>query len=116
MEGVITCAVALFAVSFMVRFPDEEKQKPSWGFLNPDELDFVIDRLNADRGDVELEKFTWKKFLQPATVSNNRQSQAAEADTAAGVVHLRIRRHPSPYNRNILWFCLLSSHYSEDEP
>lgn len=67
MEGVITCGVAIFAVAFIIKFPDEERSKPSWGFLKPQELDLVIDRLNADRGDVEPEKFTWKRFLEPAT-------------------------------------------------
>jgi hypothetical protein len=66
MEGVITVGVALFAVTFIVKFPDEEKTKPSWGFLKPHELDIVIDRLNADRGDAAAEKFSWKKFLEPA--------------------------------------------------
>jgi hypothetical protein len=66
MEGVITVAVAFFAITFIVKFPDEEKQKPSWGFLKPHELDLVIDRLNADRGDASAEKFSWKKFLEPA--------------------------------------------------
>lgn len=32
MEGVLICAVAIFAYSFLVKFPDEEKVKPSWGF------------------------------------------------------------------------------------
>ena len=68
MEGVITCAVAIFAAAFIIKFPDEERGKPSWGFLKSQELEFVIDRLNADRGDVEPEKFSWKKFLEPATV------------------------------------------------
>ena len=67
MEGVITCAVAIFAISFIVKFPDEERTKSSWGFLKPHQIDFVIARLNADRGDAEPEKFTWKRFLQPAT-------------------------------------------------
>jgi hypothetical protein len=66
MEGVITVGVALFAVTFIVKFPDEEKTNPSWGFLKPHELDVVIDRLNADRGDASAEKFSWKKFLEPA--------------------------------------------------
>ncbi|KAF2740951.1 major facilitator superfamily protein [Polyplosphaeria fusca] len=66
-EGVITCAVAIFAITFIVKFPDEERTSPSWRFLSPDKLEFVIDRLNADRGDVEPEAFTWKRFLQPAT-------------------------------------------------
>lgn len=68
MEGVITCAVAFFAFSFIIKFPDEEKQKPSWGFLDADKIDFQIARLNQDRGDVEPEAFSWKKFLEPATV------------------------------------------------
>lgn len=69
MEGVITVGVALFAITFIVKFPDEEKIKPSWGFLKPHELNVVIDRLNADRGDAGAEKFSWKKFLEPAKVS-----------------------------------------------
>lgn len=63
MEGVITVAVALFAVTFIVKFPDEEKARPSWGFLKPKEIDLVIDRLNADRNDAAAEKFSWGKFL-----------------------------------------------------
>ena len=66
MEGVITCGVALFAVIFMIKFPDEERHKPSLGFLKPHEINLVIERLNADRGDAELEKFSWKKFFEPA--------------------------------------------------
>lgn len=62
----ITCAVAIFSVAFLVKFPDEEKTKPSWGFLKPEEIDLQIDRLNADRGDVAAEKFSWPKFLEPA--------------------------------------------------
>lgn len=67
MEGVITCAVAIFSYAFLIKFPDEEKTKPSWGFLSSEQTDFLIARLNAERGDVEPEKFTWKRFLQPAT-------------------------------------------------
>lgn len=76
MEGVITCAVAIFSVFFMVKFPDEERKKISWNFLKPQELEIVIHRLNADRGDVEPEEFTWKRFLQPATVSLFREFHA----------------------------------------
>ncbi|KIW38633.1 uncharacterized protein PV06_09586 [Exophiala oligosperma] len=67
MEGVITCAIASFAFIFLVKFPDKERVKPSWGFLSPDQLEFQIERLNAERRDVELEDLTWKRFFQPAT-------------------------------------------------
>jgi hypothetical protein len=30
MEGVITISVAIFAFSFIVKFPDQEKIQPSW--------------------------------------------------------------------------------------
>ncbi|KAK6819457.1 hypothetical protein PG987_015940 [Apiospora arundinis] len=66
-EGVLTCAIAMFSFSFLVRFPDQEKEKPSWRFLSEDQLSFLIGRLQADRGDAESEAFTWKRFLQPAT-------------------------------------------------
>lgn len=48
----------------MIKFPDQEKAKPSWRFLKPREIDLVISRLNADRGDVEAEKFSWSRFLE----------------------------------------------------
>lgn len=67
MEGVITCTVAIFAAIFLVRFPDEEKNKPSFRFLSTEQLKTLIDRLNAERGDADAEPFTWKRFLQPAT-------------------------------------------------
>lgn len=66
-EGVITCAVAIYAALFLVKFPDEEKNRPSFRFLSTEQLHSLINRLNADRGDADAEAFTWKKFLQPAT-------------------------------------------------
>jgi hypothetical protein len=67
MEGVITVAVAMFAFTFLVKFPDEEKTRPSIKFLKKEELEFVTARLNADRGDASADPFSWKKFLEPAT-------------------------------------------------
>ncbi|KAK8104429.1 uncharacterized protein PG998_011462 [Apiospora kogelbergensis] len=66
-EGVMTCAIAIFSVFFLVRFPDQEKEKRSWRFLSEEQLTFLIGRLQEDRGDAESEAFTWKRFLQPAT-------------------------------------------------
>lgn len=68
MEGVITIGVALFSIGFMVKFPDEERERPSYRFLTPEDLDLQISRLNHDRGDAEAEPFSWQKFLAPATV------------------------------------------------
>ncbi len=62
----ITCAIAVFALLFMVKFPDQERHNPSFRFLKPEELEHVISQLQNDRGDVEAEPFTWKLFLTPA--------------------------------------------------
>jgi hypothetical protein len=56
--------IAIFAFIFLVNFPDDPKG--NWGFLNPRELQFVLARVNADRGDAIAEKFSWRKFLRPA--------------------------------------------------
>lgn len=66
MEGVITCAIAIFSYIFIVRFPDEEVNKPSFRFLKPDETKYIVDTLEKDRADVEIEPFNWRKFLKPA--------------------------------------------------
>jgi hypothetical protein len=47
-----------------VDFPD--KAHRSRGFLNKDECDFIIRRINRDRADGELEAFSLAKFLKPA--------------------------------------------------
>lgn len=65
-EGVVTCGIATISAVFLVKFPDEEKKRPSIKFLSPEKLQNHIDRLNADRGDAEAEAFTWKRFLGPA--------------------------------------------------
>lgn len=67
MEGLITVAVATFATTVLIRFPDEELKKPSLRFLKSDQLKFVTERLYADRADVDAEPFSLKKFLEPAT-------------------------------------------------
>jgi hypothetical protein len=66
MEGVITCAIALFSYIFIVRFPDEEVDKPSFKFLTPEETKYIVATLEKDRADVEIEPFNWRKFLKPA--------------------------------------------------
>ncbi|TKX19387.1 MFS transporter-like protein 158 [Elsinoe australis] len=66
MEGVITCALAMIGYVFLVRFPDQEKEKPSFKFLSSDEAAYVVHKINKDRGDVEAEPFHLGRFLKPA--------------------------------------------------
>lgn len=67
MAGVFTVAAGMFGAIVMVKFPDEEINHPSVRFLSRDDLDFVAARLHADRADVKLDPFTWKRFVEPAT-------------------------------------------------
>ncbi|KAI4111941.1 MAG: hypothetical protein LQ345_006662 [Seirophora villosa] len=64
MEGVFTCGASFFAYFFLVDFPDKADQ--SWRFLNTDERDFIVRRINKDRDDAIPEPFTIKRFLKPA--------------------------------------------------
>lgn len=63
-EGIITCLASFFAYFFLVDFP--EKADQSWNFLSKEERDFVIRRINKDRDDAILERFTVARFLKPA--------------------------------------------------
>ncbi|CAL8574751.1 hypothetical protein XPA_000704 [Xanthoria parietina] len=64
MEGVFTCVCSFFAYFLLVDFPDKADQ--SWRFLNRDERDFIVRRINKDRDDAIPEKFTLARFLRPA--------------------------------------------------
>ncbi|KAF3309723.1 hypothetical protein TWF173_010616 [Orbilia oligospora] len=62
MEGVITIALALVAFFLIIPFPDADAHK-AFRFLNKEEVDFVIRTIDEDRGDVQLEEFTVRRFL-----------------------------------------------------
>jgi hypothetical protein len=49
--------VAILAYLFVVDFPENNK------FLTADETRFIIRRLEEDRGDVEMDHWTWNKFF-----------------------------------------------------
>jgi len=66
MEGIITCVFAVMGWLLIVRFPDQERERPSLKFLKPEECLFIIANLERDRSDVVTEPFTMKKFLKPA--------------------------------------------------
>ncbi|KAL9584587.1 MAG: hypothetical protein Q9212_002021 [Teloschistes hypoglaucus] len=64
MEGLLTVVVAVIAFMAMVDFPDQADR--SWRFLSIDERDFIIRRINRDRGDATPEPFSFSLFLKPA--------------------------------------------------
>ncbi|KAL8683495.1 MAG: hypothetical protein Q9186_000535 [Xanthomendoza sp. 1 TL-2023] len=65
-EGCLTCLVALLGYIFLVSFPDNEKSR-AIGFLSPEERRLIVARVNQDRGDADLEKFSFKKWLGGAS-------------------------------------------------
>ncbi|KAJ5766244.1 major facilitator superfamily domain-containing protein [Penicillium nucicola] len=65
MEGVLSGAVGILTMLFLVDFPDRAHK--SWKFLDEKECAFIIRRINRDRADGDAEPFSIKKFLAPAT-------------------------------------------------
>ena len=61
MEGTITVLVGLTGLVFLVDFP--EKAARSRKFLSQRQADWVILRVQRDRGDATAEAFSMKKFL-----------------------------------------------------
>ncbi|KAL2832486.1 major facilitator superfamily domain-containing protein [Aspergillus cavernicola] len=64
LEGVITGAIGILAIIFLVDFPDRAHK--SWRFLSEKECAFIVRRINRDRSDGDAEPFTMKRFLKPA--------------------------------------------------
>lgn len=64
MEGLVTCLVAFGAYFAIIDFP--EKAHTSYKFLNKQECDFILRRINKDRDDAIAESFTLSRFLRPA--------------------------------------------------
>jgi sugar phosphate permease len=62
-EGIITCFLAVLGYVFLVGFPDDENAHKHRSWLNQRELKFVIDRIQADRGDAHTEPFDLWKYL-----------------------------------------------------
>ncbi|EFY96808.2 MFS transporter [Metarhizium robertsii] len=63
-EGILSCVGALVSYAFLVGFPEEADQ--SWNFITRQERDFIIRRVNRDRGDAVTEPFSLGAFLAPA--------------------------------------------------
>lgn len=61
----ITCVVAIGGYFLLVDFPDKAA-KGSWRFLSERECNFILRRVEKDRGDTQLEPFTLGRFLRPS--------------------------------------------------
>ncbi|KAI4191827.1 MAG: hypothetical protein LQ348_003403 [Seirophora lacunosa] len=58
----LTCLVAFLGYIFLISFPDNVKSR-SIRFISEEERQLIIARVNQDRGDADLEKFTFKRWL-----------------------------------------------------
>ncbi|KAF3081304.1 hypothetical protein TWF569_002246 [Orbilia oligospora] len=63
-EGLLTCVIAVLGYIFIPPFPDDPNAHKTWGFLNRSEVNYVIRKVEADRGDTQLEPFTLGRFFQ----------------------------------------------------
>lgn len=64
-EGIISCLFAFISYAFLVGFPEDSSQP--WNFLSNQEREFVLRRVDRDRGDAITEPFSFTTFLKPAT-------------------------------------------------
>jgi hypothetical protein len=53
----MTVCIGLFGYVFVVNFPEQIAKKPAWGFLKPNEVQFLLRRINRDRNDAEAGEF-----------------------------------------------------------
>jgi hypothetical protein len=58
----MTVCIGLFGYVFVVNFPEQIAQKPAWGFLKPNEVQFLLRRINRDRNDAKAGEFTIKAW------------------------------------------------------
>ncbi|KAM0720861.1 hypothetical protein Q7P37_003146 [Cladosporium fusiforme] len=61
--GLMTVAAAFLGYAFLVDFPDRAINKKYYGFINSDEIAFIIRRINKDRDDAGAEPWNFKKWL-----------------------------------------------------
>jgi hypothetical protein len=60
--GLMTVAAAFLGYMFLVDFPDRALNKKYYGFINHDEIAFIIRRINKDRDDAGAERFNFRKW------------------------------------------------------
>lgn len=62
-EGLITIVIGVAGYIFLVDSPDQAVKKTYRSFLTTKEIEFVIRRINRDRGDAIAEDWNFKKWL-----------------------------------------------------
>lgn len=60
-EGTLTCALAIACYWLLVDFPDSTRL--TWNFLGQKEREWIVHRIQRDRGDSKVPPFNLKKFL-----------------------------------------------------
>ncbi|KAI0526416.1 major facilitator superfamily domain-containing protein [Xylaria bambusicola] len=61
-EGILTVLLGIAGYWLLVDFPDSDRK--NWKFLSEQERAWVVNRVNADRGDAETPKFRLGHFLR----------------------------------------------------
>ncbi|KAG6158798.1 hypothetical protein E4U48_002805 [Claviceps purpurea] len=61
-EGSLTCGLAIVCYWLLVDFPDSTRK--TWNFLCAHELQWIVNRVERDRGDAKTEAFQLRKFLR----------------------------------------------------
>ncbi|RDL40750.1 Uncharacterized protein BP5553_00729 [Venustampulla echinocandica] len=64
MEGLLTCVLGIGSYFIIVDFPEDSPN--SWSFLNQDEADFIVARIEKDRADTVVEPFSVWGYLKHA--------------------------------------------------
>jgi sugar phosphate permease len=67
-QGLITCLLGVITYWWMVDFPEHSHR--SFWFLTKEESEIMTGRIQRDRGDVDADKFAWKKVLVHASDPN----------------------------------------------
>ncbi|RFU80817.1 phthalate transporter [Trichoderma arundinaceum] len=60
-EGTLTCALGVAGYWLLVDFPDSPRL--TWNFLGQREREWIVHRIQKDRGDTKVPPFNFKKFL-----------------------------------------------------
>lgn len=61
-QGLITCVLGIAAYWLLVDFPDSKRK--TWSFLGQRERQWVVDKIQRDRGDTVIPKFNLGSFLK----------------------------------------------------